>query len=81
MADGTSSGVSPFLALLVGGLVVAVAALAIFIFSGMGNSVVRTVITRPAIVDTNRPSGAHNGWWPSQTDHHDNNAPGDRRAH
>ena len=81
MAETTNAGVSPLLALLVGGLIVAVAALAIFIFSGVGNSVVRTVITKPVIVETNRPYDAHHDWSRGQSDNHDQNAPVDRRAH
>jgi len=77
----TSTGVNPLIALLVGGLIVAVAALAFFVFSGMGNSVVRTVITKPVIVEPNRPSDAHHDWWRGQSDNHDQNAPSDRRAH
>jgi hypothetical protein len=81
MAETTSTGISPLLALLVGGLIVAVAALAIFVFSGAGNSVVRTVIAKPVIVEPNRASDAHHDWWRPQSDNHDQSTPSDRRAH
>ena len=72
MADNTGSGATPLLALLLGGLLVAVVGLGIYMYSGGGGSAAPA--TRTVVVDVNHP--AHRSWWPWRADeHHDQRGP------
>ena len=74
MADNTGSGMTPLFALLLGGLLVAVVALGIFMYNGGGGSA--TPAARTVVVNVNHP--AHHSWWPWHSDeHHDQRGPGD----
>ena len=78
MADNTSNAVTPFLALLVGGLIVAVIALAVFVYSGAGRS---APSSGTVVVDVNHPANARHDWWPWHTDHQDHYNSGDHHDH
>jgi hypothetical protein len=78
MANYTGNAVTPFLALLVGGLIVAVIGLAIFLYSGIGQS---TPSNGTVVINVNHPANARHDWWHWRTDLQDRNGPGDHRDH
>jgi len=78
MADNTGNAITPFLALLVGGLIVAVIGLAIFMYSGAGRS---TPSNGTVVVDVNHPANARHDRWPWRTDHQDHSGPSDHHDH